>query len=308
MSTHVAIEIKDVTKKYDDRIAVDGISLEIQKGECFGLLGPNGAGKSTMMKMMYCSALVTSGELYVLGLNVKKNYREIKSRIGVVPQEDGLDPDFTVLENLLVYASYHNIIRAEAELRAQALLRLMKLEEYQDRSVETLSGGMRRRLAIARGLMNSPEVIFLDEPTTGLDPQARIWIWDFFKHLKSEKSTLVLTTHYMEEAEQMCDRVAIMDNGKILTVGRPVDLIRELIGKEVVEFDTNPVDLNYYLGRLRAEGYAYQVIKDTVSVLVKEHQEGRKVVDLIASDKIYIRKPTLNDVFLKLAGHQLRDE
>lgn len=308
MSTNVAIEIKDVTKKYDDRIAVDGISLEIQKGECFGLLGPNGAGKSTTMKMMYCSALVTSGELYVLGLNVKKNYREIKSRIGVVPQDDGLDPDFTVLENLLVYASYHNIIKAEAELRAQALLRLMKLEEYQDRSVDTLSGGMRRRLAIARGLMNSPEVIFLDEPTTGLDPQARIWIWDFFKHLKSEKSTLVLTTHYMEEAEQMCDRVAIIDGGKILTVGRPVDLIRELIGKEVVEFDTNPVDLNYYLGRLRAEGYAYQVIKDTVSVLVKEHQEGRKVVDLIASDKIYIRKPTLNDVFLKLAGHQLRDE
>ncbi len=308
MSTNVAIEIKDVTKKYDDKIAVDGISLEIQKGECFGILGPNGAGKSTTMKMMYCSALVTSGELYVLGLNVKKNYREIKSRIGVVPQDDGLDPDFTVLENLLVYASYNNIIKSDAELRAQALLRLMKLEEYQDRSVETLSGGMRRRLAIARGLINSPEIIFMDEPTTGLDPQARVWIWDFFKNLKSEKSTLILTTHYMEEAEQMCDRVAIIDGGKILTVGKPKDLIRELIGKEVVEFDTNPVDLNYYLGRLRAEGYSYQVIKNTVSVLVKEHQEGRKVVDLIASDKIYIRKPTLNDVFLKLAGHQLRDE
>ncbi|HEX7674733.1 MAG TPA: ABC transporter ATP-binding protein [Bdellovibrio sp.] len=308
MSTNVAIEIKDLTKKYEDKIAVDGINLEIYKGECFGLLGPNGAGKTTTMKMMYCSALVTSGELYVLGLNVKKNYREIKSRIGVVPQDDGLDPDFTVLENLLVYASYHNIPMAEADLRAQALLRLMKLEEYQDRSVETLSGGMKRRLAIARGLINSPEVIFLDEPTTGLDPQARIWIWDFFKHLKSEKSTLILTTHYMEEAEQMCDRVAIIDNGKILTIGKPKDLIRELIGKEVVEFDTNPVDLNYYLGRLRAEGFAYQVIKDTVSVLVKENQEGRKVVDLIASDKIYIRKPTLNDVFLKLAGHQLRDE
>lgn len=308
MSTNVAIEIKDLTKKYDDKVAVDGINLEIYKGECFGLLGPNGAGKSTTMKMMYCSALVTSGELYVLGLNVKKNYREIKTRIGVVPQEDGLDPDFTVLENLLVYASFHNIPKAEADLRAQALLRLMKLEEYQDRSVETLSGGMKRRLAIARGLINSPEVVFLDEPTTGLDPQARIWIWDFFKHLKSEKSTLVLTTHYMEEAEQMCDRVAIIDGGRILTVGRPRDLIRELIGKEVVEFDTNPVDLNYYLGRLRDEGFSYQVIKDTVSVLVKENQEGRRVVDLIASDKIYIRKPTLNDVFLKLAGHQLRDE
>ncbi|AFX99837.1 ABC transporter ATP-binding protein [Bdellovibrio bacteriovorus] len=308
MSTNVAIEIKDLTKKYDDKIAVDGINLEIYKGECFGLLGPNGAGKSTAMKMMYCSALVSSGELYVLGLNVKKNYREIKSRIGVVPQEDGLDPDFTVLENLLVYASFHNIPVAEADLRAQALLRLMKLEEYQDRSVETLSGGMKRRLAIARGLINSPEVVFLDEPTTGLDPQARVWIWDFFKHLKSEKSTLVLTTHYMEEAEQMCDRVAIIDGGRILTVGKPRDLIRELIGKEVVEFDTNPVDLNYYLGRLRAEGFSYQVIKDTVSVLVKENQEGRRVVDLIASDKIFIRKPTLNDVFLKLAGHQLRDE
>ncbi|MFM6927625.1 MAG: ABC transporter ATP-binding protein [Bdellovibrio sp.] len=308
MNTNVAIEIKDLTKKYDDRVAVDGINLEIYKGECFGLLGPNGAGKSTTMKMMYCSALVTSGELYVLGLNVKKNYREIKSRIGVVPQEDGLDPDFTVLENLSVYASYHNIPAAEADLRAQALLRLMKLEDHQDRSVETLSGGMKRRLAIARGLINSPEVIFLDEPTTGLDPQARLWIWDFFKHLKSEKSTLVLTTHYMEEAEQMCDRVAIIDNGKILTIGKPRDLIRDLIGKEVVEFDTNPVDLNYYLGRLRAEGFAYQVIKDTVSVLVKENQEGRRVVDLIASDKIFIRKPTLNDVFLKLAGHQLRDE
>jgi lipooligosaccharide transport system ATP-binding protein len=308
MDSNVAIEIKDLTKKYDDKVAVDGINLEIYKGECFGLLGPNGAGKTTAMKMMYCSALVTSGELYVLGLNVKKNFREIKSRIGVVPQEDGLDPDFTVLENLSIYASYHNINPSEADLRAQALLRLMKLEEYQDRSVETLSGGMKRRLAIARGLINSPEVIFLDEPTTGLDPQARIWIWDFFKHLKSEKSTLVLTTHYMEEAEQMCDRVAIIDGGKILTIGKPKDLIRDLIGKEVVEFDTNPVDLNYYLGRLRAEGFAYQVIKDTVSVLVKENQEGRKVVDLIASDKIFIRKPTLNDVFLKLAGHQLRDE
>lgn len=308
MSTNVAIEIKDLTKKYDDKVVVNGISLEIFKGECFGLLGPNGAGKSTTMKMMYCSALVTSGELFVLGLNVKKNYREIKTRIGVVPQEDGLDPDFTVLENLLVYSGFHKIPKNEALLRAQSLLRLMKLEDYQNRSVETLSGGMKRRLAIARGLLNQPEIIFLDEPTTGLDPQARIWIWDLFRQMKAQKNTLVLTTHYMEEAEQMCDRVAIVDHGRVLTIGTPKDLIRDLIGKEVVEFESNPVDLQYYLGRLRDAGYTYQVIKDTVSVLVKEHQEGRRVVDLIASDKIFIRKPTLNDVFLKLAGHQLRDE
>ena len=308
MGNNIAIEMKDLTKRYDDKVAVSNLNLEIYKGECFGLLGPNGAGKSTAMKMMYCSALVTSGELYVLGLNVKKNYREIKSRIGVVPQEDGLDPDFTVLENLMVYSSFHKIPKPEAELRAEALIRLMKLEEYKERSVETLSGGLKRRLAIARGLINSPEVIFLDEPTTGLDPQARIWIWDFFKQLKSDKSTIILTTHYMEEAEQMCDRVAIIDDGRILKVGAPRDLIQELIGKEVVEFDTNPVDLNYYLGRLKSEGYTYQVIKNTVSVLIKENQEGRKVMDLIASDKIFIRKPTLNDVFLKLAGHHLRDE
>ncbi|MFA6131431.1 MAG: ABC transporter ATP-binding protein [Patescibacteria group bacterium] len=308
MSQKIAVELKDLKKKYDETFVVNGINLEISKGECFGLLGPNGAGKSTTMKMMYCSALVTSGELYVLGLNVKKNYREIKTRIGVIPQEDGLDPDFSVLENLLVYASYHKIPASTATGKANALLREMRLEEYSDRAVDTLSGGMKRRLAIARGLMNSPELLFMDEPTTGLDPQARLWIWDFIKHLKTENSTVVLTTHYMEEAERLCDRVAIMDHGGILTMGKPADLILEHIGIEVVEFETNPVDLNYYLGRLREGGYNYQVIQDTVMILVNPIQEGRKAIELIASDKILIRKPTLNDVFLKLAGHALRDE
>lgn len=308
MSQKIAVELKDLTKKYDENLVVDGINLEIPKGECFGLLGPNGAGKSTTMKMMYCSVLVSSGELYVLGLNVKKNFREIKNRIGVVPQEDGLDPDFSVLENLLVYASYHEIPKTMASGKAQSLLRSMRLEEYSERSVETLSGGMKRRLAIARGLMNSPEVLFLDEPTTGLDPQARLWIWDFIRNLKNEKSTVILTTHYMEEAERLCDRVAIMDHGRILAIGKPSDLILEHIGIEVVEFETNPVDLNYYVGRLREGGYSYQVIQDTVMILINPTQEGRKAIELIASDKILIRKPTLNDVFLKLAGHQLRDE
>lgn len=308
MNTNVAIEIKDLVKKYDDKVAVNGINLEIYKGECFGILGPNGAGKSTTMKLMYCSALITSGELYVLGLNVKKNYREIKSRIGVVPQDDGLDPDFSVLENLLVYSLFHNIPQEEALNRAQNLLRLIKLEEYQHRSVETLSGGMKRRLAIARSLLNSPELVFLDEPTTGLDPQARIWIWDFFKTFKSEQNTIVLTTHYMEEAEQMCDRVAIIDDGKILTVGEPRNLIAELIGHEVVEFEVAQADMGYYLGRLRAQSYQYQVIQNTIMVMIQKGQESRKVMDLVSSPKIYIRRPTLNDVFLKLAGYQLRDE
>lgn len=308
MNTNVAIEIKDLVKKYDDKIAVNGINLEIYKGECFGILGPNGAGKSTTMKLMYCSALITSGELYVLGLNVKKNFREIKSRIGIVPQDDGLDPDFSVLENLLVYSNFHNIPPKEAEERSQELLRMMKLEEYQHRSVETLSGGMKRRLAIARSLLNSPELVFLDEPTTGLDPQARIWIWDFFKNFKSEQNTIVLTTHYMEEAEQMCDRVAIIDDGKILTIGEPRKLIADLIGQEVVEFEVSQSDLGYYLGRLKEQEYRYQVIQNTIMVMVQKGQDSRKVMDLVSSHNIYIRRPTLNDVFLKLAGYQLRDE
>jgi len=307
-ATENVVEIKQVYKRFADKTAVDGVSLEIFRGECFGLLGPNGAGKSTLMKMMYGSSLITEGEMYVLGLNVKKNPREVKARIGVVPQEDGLDTDFSVVENLKVYSDFHSLTANEAKERIQTLLKLMKLEDYSHREVETLSGGLKRRLAIARGLINNPDVLFLDEPTTGLDPQARIWLWDFFHQMKALNGTLVLTTHYMEEAEQVCDRIAIMDQGRILSVGRPQDLIEEHIGKEVVQFDTNPVDLNYYLGRLKEHGYAYQVIKNTVSVLVKSQQEGRKVIDLVSSDKIIIRKPTLNDVFLKLAGHYLRDE
>lgn len=307
MNKQIVIEAKDLVKTYGEKAVVDRLNIEIERGECFGLLGPNGAGKSSSMKMMYCTSLVSSGELYVLGLNVKKNYREIKARIGVVPQEDGLDPDFTVIENLLVFASYFEIEKKEAEVRAQTLLRLMKLEEYQDRPVETLSGGMKRRLAIARGLINNPELLFLDEPTTGLDPQVRIWVWDLFRQLKTEKTTIVLTTHYMEEAEAMCDRVAILDRGAVLALGKPRDLIAEHIGKEIVEFETNPVDLGYFLNRLRDGGYTYQVIKNRVAVLIQEHQEGRKVLDLVPTDNITLRRPTLNDVFLKLSGHELRD-
>ncbi len=302
------IQAKNLVKKYDDKNVVDGISFEVYKGECFGILGPNGAGKSTTMKLMYCSALLTSGELYVLDLNVKKNYREIKSRIGVVPQDEGLDQDLSVFENLLVFAGYHDIEPKEAIRRVKTLLRTMHLDEYSDRSIETLSGGMKRRLAIARGLLNNPDLLILDEPTSGLDPQARIWIWDFFTQLKKNQSTVILTTHYMEEAEAICDRIAIIDHGKILAIGAPKDLIRQEIGREVVEFETNPVDLNYYLGRLKSAGYAYQVIRNTVNILIQEGQEGRKAIDLVAGDRITIRRPTLNDLFLKLSGHELRDK
>lgn len=308
MSYQTAVGLKDVVKVYGDRRVVDGISLEIRRGECFGLLGPNGAGKTTTMKMMYGSALLTKGEMYVLGLNVKEHIREIKSRIGVVPQDDGLDPDFTVFENLLVFSSYHGVPAAQAREKAHELLKWLRLEEYADRAVETLSGGLRRRLTVARSLVNQPELLFLDEPTTGLDPQARLWIWDFFRDLKKEKASIVLTTHYMEEAEVMCDRLAIMDQGKILAIGSPADLIREHIGSEVVEFETKPQDLNYFLGRLKEHQLGYQVMNNTVSVLIRPGQDSRQAMSLVSGDRITLRRPSLNDVFLKLAGHQLRDE
>lgn len=310
MST--VLEMKGLIKKYGDKIVVNGISLEVKKGECFGILGPNGAGKSSIMKMMYGSATIDGGELFVLGLNAKSALREIKSRIGVVPQEDGLDIEFTAIENLKIFARYFGIDQRIAAERAVELLRLMRLEEQAGSHVQTLSGGMRRRLAIARGMINHPDLIFLDEPTTGLDPQARVWIWTFLNKIKAELGTLVMTTHYMEEAEKVCDRIAIMDQGKILALGAPKDLILKEIGTEVIEFDCDKQDLSYFIGRLREHKLDYQVLGRTVSVhLHKERvasQEGRQVLQIISSPRMTLRQPNLNDVFLKLAGHDLNED
>ena len=303
-----AIEIKSVTKKYGDVVAINNLSFEVFQGECFGVLGPNGAGKSTTMKMMYGSAMLDAGELYVLGLNVRKNVAEIKKRIGIVPQEDGLDVEFSVYENLMVFSSYFDIPKPKAQERIKELLRWMRLEDYTDRSVESLSGGMKRRLTLARSLLNDPQILFLDEPTTGLDPQSRLWLWNFLKKMKAEGSTLILTTHYMEEAENLCDRIAIIDHGKLLALGTPQSLIKDYLGKEVVEFEVKAHDLNYYLQRLKQNQWDYQVIDANVFVHVREHQDVKDVLALISSDAIHIRKPKLNDVFLKLAGYQLRNE
>lgn len=302
------VEAKGLVKKYDDRLVIDRVEIEIQQGECFGILGPNGAGKSTLMRMMYCSSTVTEGELYVLGLNVKKDSRQIKSRIGVIPQDDGLDVDFTVKENLQMFSKYYRMPPTISQKRVEELLRLVRLDDRKDEDVQNLSGGMRRRLAIARGMINQPELLFLDEPTSGLDPQARLWIWDFLRQIKSDLGSVILTTHYMEEAEHLCDRIAIMDHGKILAIGSPKSLIENQIGKEVVDFDCTKSDLFYYTNRLKEKNYHYNVIRNTVTVYLPETNEGKKVIDFISSPKMTLRKPTLNDVFLKIAGHELRED
>jgi lipooligosaccharide transport system ATP-binding protein len=302
----IVAEGRNLTKRYGDKTVVDAINFQIKRGECFGFLGPNGAGKTSTMKMMYCLSPVTDGELYVMGLDVKTRGTEIKKRIGVVPQEDGLDTDFNVLENLLIYASYHNIAPDIAEKRARELLRFMRIDEKSNAPVDQLSGGMRRRLAIARGMINGPEMLFLDEPTTGLDPQARLLIWDNLRALKSEGMSILLTTHYMEEAEQICDRLVIMDNGRFLCEGRPKDLIKEYIGKEVVEFAADERDKTYLADKLRTH-YDYQVIRNRFHLFIKENQDGKQAMASIPSHDVTVRKATLEDVFLKVAGHDLRE-
>ncbi len=302
-----AIEMKGIIKRYDDKAVIRSLNLQVFQGECFGLLGPNGAGKSTLMKMINCISPVTDGEMFILGLNARSHPKEIKKRLGVVPQEDGLDFDLNVQENISIYGHYYGYDKKSLNQRTLDLLRLVRLEEYADREVSELSGGMKRRLAIARGMIHRPELMILDEPTTGLDPQARLLIWDLLKKLRSEMSTIVISTHYMEEAQQLCDRVAIMDQGRILALGSPKELIQTHIGREVVEFETEPMDLNYYLGRLKERKLAFQVISNVVCVYLQADQNSSMVLEAVASPRITVRTPTLNDVFLKLAGHELRE-
>ncbi len=227
MSREPAILGRELRKSYDNRVAVDGVDFSVEAGTCFGFLGPNGAGKTTTMKMIYGLATVDGGELRVLGLDVAKNRREVKAHLGVVPQETNLDGEFTVHGNLMIQASYFGIARQQATERARRLLEFTQLAERAEDRIDSLSGGMKRRLLVARALINEPEVVVLDEPTTGLDPQARLAVWRAMEDLKEQGVTLLLTTHYMEEAARLCDRLVIMDLGKIVAEGEPAALMRE---------------------------------------------------------------------------------
>jgi len=219
-----------LTKDYNSLRAVDNIDFEIRKGECFGFLGPNGAGKTTVMSVIYCFIPPSGGSVKVFDLDVMNMPGKIKSRIGVMPQDNNLDPDITVLENLIVYARYFNIMKKESLPRAWKLLGFVELRDKADINIQNLSGGMKRRLLLARSLMNNPELLMLDEPTTGLDPHSRHSVWEQLSLLKSKGISLILTTHYMEEAEKLCDRVAIMDSGKIVSLGTPADLMSKYNG------------------------------------------------------------------------------
>jgi lipooligosaccharide transport system ATP-binding protein len=301
------IEAEWLTKKYGDREAVRGIDFTVMGKECFGFLGPNGAGKTTTINMTLCFTPKTSGTLKVFGMNVDTNPREIKAKIGVVPQEDNLDTDLTVFENLMVYARYFGVPKKTAFKRAEELLNFMQLLDRRNEKLNVLSGGMKRRLLIARALINDPELLMLDEPTTGLDPQARHLIWQKLRGLKKIGVTMILTTHYMEEAAQLCDRLVIMDFGKILTEGDPAKLIHEHVGSEVLEIRVDGVNLESLYERLNSFELTYEKAGDTV--LVFSNGSDIPVSEIINTKKdIFVhRAASLEDVFLRLTGRELRD-
>ncbi len=300
-----ALSAQNIFKNYKGIPAVKGISLEIKHGECFGILGPNGAGKSTLLKMIYGQVVPTSGDLFVMGLSVRDQMTEIKSRIGVVPQDDGLDSDFSALENLKLFATYFKMDSAAAAARSEHLLHEMKLTEHQHLHVEALSGGMKRRLVIARALLHEPQMLILDEPTTGLDPQARQWIWTYFEKLKVQKKTIIMTTHYMEEAEKLCDRIAIVDHGKILDVGTSSELITKYIGSEVVELNVGS-EKNYWTEKIKNNHLEFRDLENNLFIYFRDLQQRQNFMQHIQNTHYLIRPANLNDVFLKVAGYQIR--
>ncbi len=298
---------ENLIKRYRDLTAVNSIAFRIEMQECFGFLGPNGAGKSSTMRMIYGFSPITSGSLSVLGKDVTKQMREIKSIIGVVPQEDNLDPDLKVLQNLLVYARYFDIPKSIALTRAKESLELFQLWEKREAAIRELSGGMKRRLMISRALINQPQLLILDEPTTGLDPQARHLVWQKLRLLKSQGVTMIITTHYMEEAAQLCDQLVLMDKGKIIAQGTPTELIAQHVGREVLELRLTDGVKSNILGQLRSFNLHTESAGDTLYVHTEDGRMLQSRLDLSKAERVSLRHATLEDVFLKLAGHALQE-
>jgi len=304
------VEARGLVKRFDDFVAVDGIDLRVERGEAFGFLGPNGAGKTSTMRMIGCTSPISEGSLRVLGLDVATDGPAIRGRIGVVAQEDNLDTELTVRENMLVYGRYFGLPRATIRERTDRLLEFVQLSDRASSLVDPLSGGMKRRLAIARALISEPEVVILDEPTTGLDPQARHLVWDRLHQLKRQGVGFLLTTHYMDEAERLCDRLVIMDRGRIVADGSPRALIAEHATREVVE--ATFLDDDRVAGAaaaMAAAGERAEVVGDRVLVYTADGDEAvaRLSADGPAPEATMVRRSTLEDVFLILTGRSLEE-
>jgi lipooligosaccharide transport system ATP-binding protein len=305
----VLIEAKGLIKRFGEFTAVDGIDVEVRRGEAFGFLGPNGAGKSSTMRMIGCVSPPTGGLLRILGMDPLRDGPAIRARLGVCPQLDNLDLELTVRENLTTYARFFGIPRAVARRRADELLDFVQLTERAGSKVEPLSGGMKRRLTIARALVNEPEIVLLDEPTTGLDPQARHLVWERLFRLKQQGVTLVLTTHYMDEAEQLCDRLVVMDGGRIVAEGSPRALIERYSTREVVELRFAADAQETYADKLAGVGERLEVLPDRILLYVADGDAAVAEVQRRALEpaSVLVRRSSLEDVFLHLTGRTLVD-
>jgi lipooligosaccharide transport system ATP-binding protein len=302
------IYARGLVKRFGSFTAVDGIDFDLTRGEAFGFLGPNGAGKSSTMRMIGCVSPPTAGELSILGMDPVAQGREIRARLGVVPQEDTLDVELTVRENLLVYGRYFGLPRDVIHERTAQLLEFVQLSDRAGDQVEPLSGGMKRRLTIARSLINEPDILLLDEPTTGLDPQARHVVWDRLFRLKQRGVTLVLTTHYMDEAEQLCDRLVVMDGGKIAASGSPRALIGQYSTPEVLELRFDPADHQQAAEKVAAvPTQRLEVLADRILLYVTDGEAALAAVHGLGLEPVtsLVRRSTLEDVFLRLTGRQL---
>jgi lipooligosaccharide transport system ATP-binding protein len=305
----ILLEATGLRKKFGDFTAVDGIDFAVRRGECFGFLGPNGAGKSSTMRMVGCVSPLSGGTLRLFGQDPATHGPQIRARLGVVPQRDTLDEELTVQENLWIYGRYFGLSRREVRERAVELLDFAQLSDRANDRVEPLSGGMKRRLTIARSLINSPEVLLLDEPTTGLDPQARHVLWDRLFRLKRSGVTQVLTTHYMDEAEQLCDRLVVMDHGKIVAEGSPRQLIERFSTREVLELRFDAEDHRAYAEVVEGVGKRVEVLPDRLLVYVEDGDEASAEVHARGVEPLssLVRRSTLEDVFLHLTGRTLVD-
>jgi lipooligosaccharide transport system ATP-binding protein len=307
--SHAVVSARDLTKRFGDFAAVDGISFEISAGESFGLLGPNGAGKSTTMRMLGGVSRRTSGELEIMGLDPERQGPEVRAHLGVVPQQDNLDEELRVRDNLIVYGRYFGLPMSYLKPKSAELLEFAQLGDKAGARIDDLSGGMKRRLTIARSLINDPGILLLDEPTTGLDPQARHVLWDRLFRLKERGTTLVLTTHYMDEAEQLCDRLIVVDRGRIMAEGSPADLIRAHSTREVVELRFGAERNASAAAGLAGLGERLEVLPDRILVYA---DDGEAVLEQAAGRGLQpvtslVRRSSLEDVFLRLTGRSLID-
>jgi lipooligosaccharide transport system ATP-binding protein len=299
------LQVDNLVKRYNGVSAVDSISFAVRAGECFGLLGPNGAGKTSAIRMIYGFAPPSSGSLRVFGLDVAVDWRRIRSRVGVCQQDNTLDPDLSVLQNLLIFAGYFQIPADQARERAEELLHFFALEKKREAKVGELSGGLARRLTLARALINDPELIILDEPTTGLDPQSRHLLWEKLHALRARGKTFILTTHYMEEAAQLCDRLVIMDHGRILIEGAPIGLIEAHVGSSIIEVGGADQELMDFLAEREVE---FDRMAERLVIYNKGNAEIEQAIrDGFHSRQCTFRSATLEDVFLRLTGRELRE-